>query len=53
MLKVHRSNPRLAAMGMIDMFAGRPTVSAMAAAIRYQTFIEHQISFVKAHKAKV
>ena len=43
MLKAHRQNPRLAAIGMIEMFAGKPTVGAQAAAIRYQAYIEAQL----------
>jgi hypothetical protein len=40
MLKAHRASPRLAAIGMIEMFGGRQTVGAVASAIRYQAFIE-------------
>ena len=43
MLKLHRSHPRLAALGMIGMFVGRRTVGAVASAIRYQLYIESQL----------
>lgn len=43
MLKAHRANPRLAAIGMIEMFGGQQTVGAVAAAIRYQAYIEAQL----------
>jgi hypothetical protein len=49
MVKVQKHNALMAARGMIDMFAGRPTTGALAAAFRYREFMEWQIAFVKAH----
>jgi hypothetical protein len=47
MLRLHRDSPRMAALGMIDMFAGRATDGAVAAAIRYQAYIEATITTIK------
>ncbi len=50
MIRAQRKDPKLAARGLIQMFAGQETDASVAAAIRYRDYIEHQIAFVRAHK---
>lgn len=52
MIKAQRRNPKLAARGLIAMFRGEECDASVAAAIRFRTYIEHQIAFVQAHKKK-
>ena len=52
MIKAQRKDPRLAARGLIQMFAGVETDASVAAAIRFRDHIEHSIAFVRAHKKK-
>jgi hypothetical protein len=50
MIRAQRSDPRLAAHGLIAMFRGEENDASVAAAIRFRDFEEHMIAWVRAHK---